>query len=223
MKSATSLAYWFMPESLMLPIVMVLVVAGIFFWVIGFRGIGRSMLLAAVGFTVIPALLSPLLEEILMQIPTWMVVVFLVALGFYLVRLFLTLFLGKEGAGTLMAMAVAGTLRAMVMLPSLVSRGVQQLSVLMNSPSPGRRVLGMALAILLAMFAGLLGRQVADGQLAIWDAAVPYSASGTASSPMSALLPMVVDEDSSDYETYGKRQHSAWADRRVSELWQSVE
>ena len=74
MKSATSLAYWFMPESMMQPVVMILVVTGIIFWITGFRGIGRALLLSAIGFVAIPALLGPLLDEILMQIPTWMVI-----------------------------------------------------------------------------------------------------------------------------------------------------
>ena len=193
MKPATNLAYWFMPEAAMLPIAMVLVVAGLFFWLIGLRGVGKSLLITAVGLTVIPPLLSPMMEEIFAQVPPWVVVAILVALGFYLVRLSLTLFLGKEGAGTLMAMAVAGALRKVAMLPGVVSRGIHWLGALMNSPSPGRRALGMALAILLAVFAGLLGRQVADSDLLDW---------GVGSSPLMASSPMVVEESSSEQ---GKR------------------
>ena len=193
MKPTTNLAYWFMPEAAMLPIAMVLVVAGLFFWLIGLRGVGKSLLITAVGLTVIPPLLSPMMEEIFAQVPPWVVVAILVALGFYLVRLSLTLFLGKEGAGTLMAMAVAGALRKAAMLPGVVSRGIHWLGALMNSPSPGRRALGMALAILLAVFAGLLGRQVADSDLLDW---------GVGSSPLMASSPMVVEESSSEQ---GKR------------------
>ena len=92
-----------------------------------------------------------------------------------------------------MAMAVAGALRKAAMLPGVVSRGIHWLGALMNSPSPGRRALGMALAILLAVFAGLLGRQVADSDLLDW---------GVGSSPLMASSPMVVEESSSEQ---GKR------------------
>ncbi|MEW8054701.1 MAG: hypothetical protein AB2796_05250 [Candidatus Thiodiazotropha sp.] len=204
MKPATNLAYWFMPEAAMLPISMVLVMAGLFFWLIGFRGVGKSLLITAVGLAVIPPLLSPMMEEILAQVPPWLLVVILVALGFYLVRLILTLFLGKEGAGTLLAMAVAGALRKAVTLPHLVSRGIHQLGALMNSPSPGRRAVGMALAILLAVLAGLLGRQVADSDLLDW---------GVASSSLMASSPMVVEESSSEQ---GKRSAD---DKTQPGLW----
>lgn len=190
MSSSLSLAYWLMPEELVFPVALLLGVVGLFLRLIGLRRLGGSMLFAAVGMAVLPVLLGPLLEEILMQIPQWMVVVFLVALGFYLVRLVLALFLGKEGAGTLLAMAVAGSLRKMGALPVLISKWTHGLGAFLYSANPGRRMFGIALAILLAVFAGLAGRQLQDNRLIPWNLFTGDGGAQTASnSPMGDRTP----------------------------------
>lgn len=179
MNSSLPLAYWLMPEELIFPVALSLGAMGLFLRLIGLRRLGGSMLFAAVGLAVLPVLLGPLLEEILMQVPQWVVVVFLVALGFYLVRLVLTLFLGKEGAGTFLAMAVAGSLRKMGALPSLITQWTLGLGTFLRSPSPGRRVFGIALAILLAVLAGLTGRQLEDNGVLPWNSFVSSAGNDT--------------------------------------------
>lgn len=181
MSSSLPLAYWLMPEELIFPIALMLGLMGLFLRLIGLRRLGGSMLFAAVGLAVLPILLGPLLEEILMQVPQWVVVVFLVALGFYLVRLVLTLFLGKEGAGTLLAMAVAGSLRKMGALPGLISKWTLGLGAFLHSANPGKRVFGIALAILLAVLAGLGGRQLGDNSLFPWNLSTEDGGAQTAS------------------------------------------
>ncbi len=168
MNSPHALAYWLMPEELVFPVAILLVVLGLFLRLIGLRSLGGAMLITAIGLVVLPMLLGPLLEGILMQIPMWMVVLFLVALGFYFVRLVLSVFLGKEGAGTLLAMAVAGALKKMTRLPSLLTKWTHGLGALLHRPNPGMRVLGIALAILLAVLGGLAGRGLSDSGLLPW-------------------------------------------------------
>lgn len=169
MGPSISLAYWFMPEQLVLPVALLLVVMGLFLRLIGLRRMGWSLLFAAVGLVVLPVLLGPVLEEVLMQVPMWLVMLLLVALGFYLVRLVLALFLGKEGAGTLLAMMVASSFRKIATLPVIISGWSHGLGALLRSPTPGRRVLGIALAVMLALLAGFAARQLGDHGMLPWD------------------------------------------------------
>ncbi len=168
MSSSIPLAYWLMPEELIFPVAILLGVMGLFLRLIGLRRLGGSMLFAAVGLAILPALLGPLLAAILMQVPIWVVIVLLVALGFYLVRLVLTLFLGREGAGTLLAMAVAGSLLKMGALPSIITKWMHGPGSLLRSPIPGRRMLGIALAVMLALLAGFAGRQLGENGMLPW-------------------------------------------------------
>lgn len=172
MNSSFSLAYWLIPEELLMPILVLLVLLGLFLRLIGLRRIGWSVMIAAIGLIMLPVILGPILEEILMKIPTWMVVLVMVALGFYIIRLVLSVFLGNEGSGTLLAMAVAGGLRKMVRLPSLIAKWVRGLGTLLNSTSPGKRIIGMTLAIALALLAGLAGGQLDNSGLLPWSSSV---------------------------------------------------
>jgi len=194
MSSSLSLAYWLMPEELIVPVALMLGLMGLFFRLIGLRRLGVSMLFAAAGLAILPALLGPLIEEILMQVPMWVVVVFLVALGFYLVRLVLSLFLGKEGAGTLLAMAVAGSLRKMSAIPGLLTRWTHGLGTFLHTGNPGTRVFGIVLAILLAVLAGLAGRQLGDNRLFSWGLAAQDGGTHTASAMPPDTIPLVERE-----------------------------
>lgn len=161
-KSGGSLAYLFMPGDMIIPAAILLAVTGIAFWVIGFKRWGVSLMLAAAGLTILPAILEPLIVEVIEQVPLWMVVVLLIALAMAVYRWVLTLFLGKEAAGHVVAENVFFVRRQLVRLPRGIQTMVAGIGGLAVSANPCKRMLGLILAVILAVLAGAVMRGMQD-------------------------------------------------------------
>lgn len=166
MNSSIPLAYWLMPEQLILPVALMLGILGLFIRLVGLRRFGSSLMFAAAGLAILPVLLAPVLEEIMLHIPIWAVLLFIFALGLYLVRMFLMLFLGREAVGVLLAMFVVWCTRLFGAFLGLIARWTPATGALLSRPGPVRRLVGIAVAILLAVVAGIGSREFRDTHMA---------------------------------------------------------
>lgn len=184
MHAIVSLGHLFLPEELLISIALLLGVIGLLLWLAGFRRAGLSIFSAILGLLIFETVASAVIEQVLALMPLWLVIFFAVAVVFYFVRLFLTLFLGAEGAGALMAMAVAGIFARLWRLPALVLKLLRQLTQLLRSSNPYGRVAGIALAIVLTVLAGLVTRKV---QQTYWQ---PSSTLNAAQYPQAAGSPV---------------------------------
>lgn len=160
------LIYWLMPDPMVWPAALGMFIVGIFLWLIGLSGLGRLLVFGAAGLVVLPPLIEPILDEILTLIPTWMVVLVGFALTMYFVRLVLTVFLGKEGAGEFLGSLAASGARRLFAIPfRLVGKGV---------PAMVRGALGIwrthgALGLVAAALIGLAAAGVGYWVAAFWD------------------------------------------------------
>jgi hypothetical protein len=148
-----SAAMLLLPQDLLVLVAVLLAVTGLFLRLAGLR-FGTPLVVAGVGFLVLPEILGPIVEEILAQVPGWLVALLLLALILQLIRAVLTLFLGRDAVGHLIALAVVWLLSRLGAVPRVFGRGGRGILLLLNSPSRGRRLVGLALAVALGALGG---------------------------------------------------------------------
>lgn len=175
MNAFSQLSHLFMPAGMVIPAAVLLTGTAMLCFAVGLRRLGRLLLASAVALLLVPALLGPVLDELLANTPLWFVLLLVVALGCYLLRLVFTLFLGKEGAGNIMS---ALLIRCCVLLWSATRalrrtgpRGLLLASVALGAHPRARGALLLALSVLLALLAGgHLRSWVDDGAAIAWAA-----------------------------------------------------
>lgn len=115
-------AYWALPDDLLLNIALFLALLGVLTFLLGFRRVGVSLLLSAAGCWLIPTLLEPyigLLVDLALREGTllakrlpWWALALAVGIGCIgFLRLALTLFIGRSGAAHTMSILMADIIR----------------------------------------------------------------------------------------------------------------
>jgi len=159
MNAGFALLPWVVSEEVLWQLAVLLLILGLAMTLIGLRRIGRVLIVSALCIVIVPVLLSPLVEDIIVRLPAWLVMVVAVALVSYLVRLVLAFFLGRETVGQLVAYGIRAAVRQVLLVPVLLVKGGRGLVFLLQSSHVWQRALGWVLALLVIGLAGTAGYQ----------------------------------------------------------------
>lgn len=129
MSALAELAYWFMPSELMVKLGMVLLVLGFVLRIIGLGGLGQSLIISAIALIAVPLVLTPVVEQALSTMPTWLLILIIVMTGIYLLRLILAVFLGRKAAGVAVGWLAARTMVGLIKSAFKLVRGFLRLLI----------------------------------------------------------------------------------------------
>ena len=162
MGNAFHLGYWILPQDMLLPTAVMIAVLGLPLWWLGARRIGRFLLGIALLLFLLEFVIVPLFVEILGHVPTWVLALLPILIGFHLLRAVLNLFLGKEVVGPLLAWGIGLGLQRLAGVHRPIGNLLHGFMGLLVSRSPTKRYLALSLLLILASSSGFTMRQCAD-------------------------------------------------------------
>ena len=162
MGNAFHLGYWMLPPELLIPVVVMLVALGLPLWWLGARRIGRFLSGIALLLLLLEFAIVPLFVEMLGHVPLWVLLLLLIYIASWFIRAVLSLFLGREVVGPLLARGIAFGLNRLLHMHWPVGQLVRRFKGLLLSHSLIKKFLALSLLLVLASCSGFSMRQCVD-------------------------------------------------------------
>jgi len=162
MSNTLHLGYWMLPPEMLLPVAIILAGLGLPLWWIGARRTGRFLSGIALLLIMLDFVIKPLFVEMLGHVPLWVWLLLPIYLVSWLIRSVLSLFLGREVVGPLLARGIAFGLHKLFRIHWPVGQLVQGFKGLLLSHSASKRYLALSLLLASASCSGFSMRQCVD-------------------------------------------------------------